>query len=226
MDYLHRTFIVLLGAPGAGKGTQAETLAAELGLPHIATGDLFREALRKETPLGLLAKSYMNKGQLVPDDVTIQMVRERLAQPDCSEGAILDGFPRTVEQARALDGLLAELSASLAVVPYIKVSTDVLLARLAGRWSCQACGAVYHMLYKPPKHLDRCDECGGKLYQRPDDTPETQRHRIDVYLAETAPLIEFYAERGLLVEIDGEQDIESVHRDLLAVIQDAMGQRA
>ena len=225
MDFLHRVFIALLGAPGAGKGTQAETLAAELGLPHVATGDLFREALRKETSLGLLAKSYMNKGQLVPDDITIQMVRERLAQPDCSGGAILDGFPRTVEQARALDGLLAELGASLTVVPYIKVSTDVLLARLAGRWSCRVCGAVYHTLYKPPKRPDCCDECGGELYQRADDTPETQKRRINVYLAETAPLIEFYTKRGLLVEIDGEQDIESVHRDLLAVIRDAMGQR-
>jgi adenylate kinase len=226
MYLLHRSFIVLLGAPGAGKGTQAETLSAELGLPHVATGDLFREALGNETPLGLLAKSYMNRGQLVPNDVTIQMVRERLARPDCREGAILDGFPRTVSQAKALDAMLAELGSSLMAVPYIKVSAEVLLARLAGRWVCRGCGSVYHVLHKLPAQKGVCDECGGELYQRADDAPETQSRRIGVYLAETAPLIDFYLQRGLLVEVDGEQDIEGVHGDILAATRNAMGQRA
>jgi adenylate kinase len=216
------TYVVLLGAPGAGKGTQAERLESELGLPHIATGDLFREALKKETPLGLRAKSYMDQGLLVPDDVTVGMVRERLSKPDCAGGALLDGFPRTVEQATALDALLAEAGASVTVVPYIKVSTETLLARLAGRWVCPKCGAVYHMLYKKPANDKICDVCGTALYQRADDTPETQRKRIDVYFQETAPLIEYYASKGLLVEVDGERDIEQVHGDLLAVIRDAM----
>jgi len=226
MNSLQQTFVVLLGAPGAGKGTQAEALAGELGLPHVATGDLFREALKNETPLGLLAKSYMTKGQLVPSDVTVQMVRERLAKPDVAAGAILDGFPRTVEQARALDVLLSELGARLTAVPYIKASAAVLLARLAGRWVCRGCGATFHVLYKGPAKAGVCDECGGELYQRADDTPETQKRRIDVYMAETAPLIDSYAARGLLVEIDGEQDIETVHRGVLAAVRNALVARA
>ncbi|MHB0875903.1 MAG: adenylate kinase [Anaerolineae bacterium] len=228
MSSLQRTFIVLLGAPGAGKGTQAERLEAELSLPHIATGDLFRAALKNGTPLGLLAKSYMDKGQLVPDQVTIDMVKERLALPDAAKGAILDGFPRTVEQAKALDALLSERGDAVSLAPYIKVSNEVLLARLAGRWVCRKCGATYHMLYKKPRVEGVCDEpgCGGELYQRADDTPETQRRRIDVYMQETAPLIEFYGDRRLLVEIDGEQDIDGVYRDLVAAVKNAMGQRA
>ena len=226
MSGLQRAYIVLLGAPGAGKGTQAETLAGELGLPHVSTGDLFRTALKNETPLGLLAKSYMSKGQLVPDDVTVQMVRERLAMPDAAQGALLDGFPRNVDQARSFEALLSEFGAHLTLVPYIKVSTDVLLERLAGRWTCRNCGAVYHVLYKRPAKVGVCGECGGELYQRADDTPETQKRRIDVYLAETAPLVELYAQRGVLAEIGGEQFIEAVHRELLAAIRDAMGARA
>lgn len=225
MSSLQRTFIVLLGAPGAGKGTQAERLEAELALPHVATGDLFRAALKNGTPLGLLARSYMEKGQLVPDQVTIDMVKERLAQDDCGKGAILDGFPRTVEQAQALEALLASRGERVSLVPYIKVSREALLARLAGRWVCRKCGATYHMLYKKPAVDGVCDEpgCGGELYQRVDDTPETQRRRIDVYLEETAPLIELYAEKGLLVEVNGEQDIDAVYADLLAVVKNAMG---
>jgi adenylate kinase len=208
------TFVVLLGAPGAGKG--------ELGLAHVATGDLFREALTDETALGLQAKSYMEKGLLVPDDVTIGMVRERLAKADCERGALLDGFPRTAAQAKALDALLAEAGSGVTVVPYIKVGTDVLLGRLAGRWSCPKCGAVYHMLYRKPAKDQVCDACGGQLLQRADDTPETQRKRIDVYFRETAPLIEYYSGKGLLAEVDGEQDILAVHSDLLAAIRNAM----
>lgn len=223
MEVSARGYIVLLGAPGAGKGTQAERLREELGLPHIATGDLFRAALRQQTPLGKLAQSYMDQGQLVPDDVTIRMVQERLDHPDARDGAILDGFPRTVEQARALDALLAERGQQVMVALYIKVSTEELLARLAGRWVCRRCGDVYHMLYNPPAQEGVCDECGGELYQRSDDTPETQRRRIDVYLEETAPLIEYYREKGLLAEVDGEQGIEEVYARLLERIRDAAG---
>ncbi|MBC7248799.1 MAG: adenylate kinase [Anaerolineae bacterium] len=212
-------FIVLLGAPGAGKGTQATYLEEELGIPHVSSGDLFRENLREETELGKLARTYMDRGELVPDEVTIAMVKERLARPDCAEGVILDGFPRTIAQAQALDGILAEKGHKIGVVPYIKVADEVLLARLAGRWTCRQCGAIYHQLFSPPKVAGRCDECGGELYQRADDTPETQRRRIEVYFQQTTPLIEHYRERGLLVEIDGEQPIERVRADLLAAIR-------
>lgn len=212
--------IVLLGAPGAGKGTQAELLKERLGIPHIASGDLFREHLEEGAELGQLAKGYIDRGELVPDDVTIAMVRQRLAARDCREGAILDGFPRTMEQAIALERMLAEEGKSLDIVFYIKVAEDTLLARLTGRWICRNCGAVYHSLLDPPKEAGKCDKCGGELYQRPDDAPETQRRRIKVYLAQTAPLIEYYRGQGLLVEIDGEKPIEGVQADLLEVIEE------
>jgi adenylate kinase len=211
-------FIVLLGGPGAGKGTQAERLAQTLGIPQVSTGDLFRENLKKETELGQLAKGYMERGELVPDEVTVAMVRERLSRRDAGGGAILDGFPRTIEQAESLAGILEELSAELAVVPYIKVPEDVLLARLAGRWTCRQCGAMVHQLFSPPQVAGVCDRCGGELYQRPDDTPETQRHRIEVYFDQTAPLIDYYRAKGLLVEVDGERDIETVQAELLSVV--------
>lgn len=212
--------VVLLGGPGAGKGTQAERLAHGLGLPHVSTGDLFRENLKNETELGKLARRYMESGGLVPDEVTVGMVRERLSRPDCADGAILDGFPRTIPQAEALDRLLADLGASVSIVPYIKVDPDVLLARLAGRWTCRACGAMYHQLFSPPKVEGVCDRCGGELYQRADDTPETQKRRIDVYFEQTAPLIEFYQARGLLAEVDGGPGIDEVQAALLRVIRD------
>lgn len=212
-------FIVLLGAPGAGKGTQAVYLEEVLGIPHVSSGDLFRENLRNETGLGKLARSYMDKGELVPDEVTIAMVKERLARPDCAGGVVLDGFPRTIAQAQALDEILAETGRRVGIVPYIKVPDDVLLARLAGRWTCRQCEAVYHELFNPPKIAGKCDACGGELYQRADDTPETQRRRIEVYFQQTTPLIEYYRDRGLLVEIDGAQSIERVQADLLAAIQ-------
>ncbi|MCD6555072.1 MAG: adenylate kinase [Chloroflexi bacterium] len=214
-------FIVLLGAPGAGKGTQAAYLEERLGIPHISSGDLFRENLRNETELGRLARAYMDRGELVPDEVTIAMVKERLAQPDCAGGAILDGFPRTIAQAQALEAILAEKGQRVGIVPYIKVSDEVLLARLAGRWTCRQCEAIYHELFSPPKVAGRCDVCGGELYQRADDTPETQRRRIEVYFQQTTPLIEYYRRQGLLVEIDGEQSVEQVRADLLAAIQQA-----
>ena len=210
--------IVLLGAPGAGKGTQAELLAEHLRIPHIATGDLFREALRGETPLGRQAKAYVDRGELVPDAITIAMVGERLAAPDSQRGVILDGFPRTVEQAEVLDEALAERGQRVDLAIFIQVRVEILLQRLSGRWICRDCQGVYHTLYNPPQTPGVCDVCGGELYQRPDDRPETQRHRIEVYLAQTAPLIEFYRQRGLLVEVDGEQDIATIQEELRRVI--------
>jgi adenylate kinase len=212
-------YLVLLGGPGAGKGTQAERLSAALGIPQVSTGDLFRENLKGETELGLLAKGYMERGELVPDDVTVGMVRERLSRPDAAKGAILDGFPRTVAQAEALQGLLADMDLELAAVPYIKVTEDVLLARLAGRWTCKKCGAMYHQVFSPPKESGVCDRCGGELYQRPDDTPETQKHRIEVYFDQTAPLIDYYRDKGLLVEVDGRPGIDEIQAKLLEVIR-------
>jgi adenylate kinase len=211
--------LVLLGGPGAGKGTQAERLAESLGIPQVSTGDLFRENLKNNTELGVLAKGYMDRGELVPDEVTVGMVRERLARPDAAKGVILDGFPRTIAQAEALGGLLTDLDSKLAAVPYIKVPEDVLLARLAGRRTCRACGAMYHDLFSPPQEVGVCDKCGGELYQRPDDTPETQKHRITVYFEQTAPLIDYYQEKGLLVEVDGRPGIAEIQAELLDIIQ-------
>ncbi|MGB9593072.1 MAG: adenylate kinase [Anaerolineae bacterium] len=212
-------YYILLGAPGAGKGTQAAMLILALGIPHVASGDLFREHLSKGTELGLLAKQYMDEGKLVPDDVTVRMVLERLAQPDCAKGAILDGFPRTIAQAQALERALAANGQRIKAALYIKVSTDELLRRLGGRYTCKNCGAVYHIIFDPPKQPGVCDKCGGPLYQRPDDTPETAKKRLDVYFQQTAPLIEYYRQQGLLREIDGEQSIEAVHAALLKVIR-------
>jgi len=213
------TFLILLGAPGAGKGTQARELMAKLGLPQVSSGDLFREALKARTPLGVEAAKYIDRGELVPDAVTIGMVAERLAKPACAAGAILDGFPRTLEQAKALDGVLAQRGAAVNRVLHIQVSTETLLKRLAGRWICRNCGAMYHSLYSPPRVAGRCDACAGELYQREDDTPETHRKRIEVYDRQTAPLIEYYRTRGLLVEIDGEVDIAGVQAQLLRAVQ-------
>lgn len=212
-------YLVLLGGPGAGKGTQAERLAENLGIPQVSTGDLFRENLKGETELGLMAKGYMERGELVPDEVTVGMVRERLSRPDAARGAILDGFPRTIAQAEALDGILADLGARLAIVPYIKVPEEVLLARLAGRWTCKSCGAMYHQLFSPPQRAGSCDRCGGELYQRPDDTPETQKHRIEVYVEQTAPLIGYYRESSLLVEVDGRPGIDEIQGQLLEIVR-------
>ncbi len=212
-------YYILLGAPGAGKGTQAAMLVLALGIPHVASGDLFREHLSKGTELGLLAKQYMDEGKLVPDDVTVRMVLDRLAQPDCAKGAILDGFPRTIAQAQALERALSANGQRIKAALYIKVSNDELLRRLGGRYTCKNCGAVYHIVFDPPKQPGVCDKCGGPLYQRPDDTPETAKKRLDVYFQQTAPLIEHYRQQGLLREIDGEQPIEAVHAALLNVIK-------
>lgn len=217
------TFVVLIGGPGAGKGTQAKVLVDALGIPQVSTGDLFREHLKKETELGQLARSFIDRGELVPDEVTIGMVRDRFSRPDCVAGALLDGFPRTIPQAEGLDKLLAEMEQHVAIVPYIEVSQEVLLQRLAGRWTCRQCGAMYHAVFSPPKQGGVCDQCGGELYQRADDSPETQKHRIEVYVAQTSPLIEWYRERGLLVPIDGEQSIQAVGADLLRAVKAVIG---
>lgn len=210
-------YLVLLGPPGAGKGTQAERLEKELGLPHVASGDLFREHLGKETELGLLAKTYMDRGDLVPDDVTIAMVRERLQRPDCEQGAILDGFPRTQAQAAGLDDMLADMGRALDGVLYLAVPDEELVRRLSGRWICRQCQTPYHTLFSPPTQAGVCDACGGELYQRDDDKPETVRARLRVYHQQTAPLIDYYRQAGLLVEVDGSGDIESVAAALLEI---------
>ena len=214
-------YVVLFGAPGAGKGTQAAILAEKTGLVHITTGELFREAIRQETELGKQAKPYYDRGQLVPDRLTIAMLLERLSQGDCARGAILDGFPRTLEQATALDEALAQEGRAIDKVVYIQVAENELLGRLAGRWSCRQCGSVYHERFQPPRQAGRCDQCGGELYQRDDDKPETVRSRLEVYFQQTAPLIEYYRARGKLVEIDGDKSVEEVAKGLLAVVEDA-----
>ncbi len=214
------TYIVLLGPPGAGKGTQAKRIAQELDLVHVSTGDLFRENLKNETELGQLAKQYMNKGELVPDDVTVRMVEERLSRSDCAEGAVLDGFTRTPAQAKAFDDLLKKFDSEVELVPYIKVPDEVLVERLSGRWMSPS-GRVYHEKYNPPtvKWIDDVD--GSQLYQREDDKPETVRHRIEVYNEQTAPLIDYYRDKSVLVEIDGTQPIEDVTSDIMQAVGEA-----
>ncbi len=210
--------IVLLGPPGAGKGTQAGALAKSQSVPHIATGDLFREHQQKGTELGQLARTYMEKGQLVPDQVTIQMVSLRLDQPDAARGMVLDGFPRTIAQAKALDDLLKQRTAKLDKVLYIRVSEEELVQRLGGRLICRNCQTPYNLVSAPPKVEGVCDRCGGPLYQRADDTPEAVRTRIRVYLKETTPLIDYYQRQKTLVEVDGEREIDQVGKALAAAL--------
>ena len=213
-----RTYVVLLGVPGAGKGTQAQLLQQTTRLPQISTGDLFRYNLKHQTELGRLAKSYMDAGNLVPDQVTIQMVADRLEQPDCSQGAILDGFPRNLLQAAALEPLVAPCG-GVACAPLIQVEDEETIRRITGRRICRLCGAVYHLTFNPPRSPDLCDSDGGELYQRDDDHEETVRNRLFVYYKQTAPLIGYYFAKGLLYEIDGARPIEEVQRDLLALVK-------
>lgn len=208
-------YYVLIGPPGAGKGTQAQRISTALNLPHISSGDLFREHLKNQTELGKEAKSYMDRGELVPDDLTIAMVRERLAEPDCKNGALLDGFPRTPAQAQALSETLAAFGGKVNAVPYIKVAEKVLVKRLTGRWTCRAQGHIYHEKFSPPKKVGVCDVDGSALYQREDDRPETVINRIQVYFKQTMPLIDFYSNAGLLLEVDGSKPIDEVTSALL-----------
>lgn len=210
--------IILMGPPGAGKGTQAERLVEKFGIPHISTGDMFRKALKEGTELGLKAKSYMDQGKLVPDEVTVGIVKERLMETDCQKGFLLDGFPRTIQQADALEKILAEIKKDLDAVINIKVIRDVLIERLTGRRVCKACGATYHILFNPSRDNNKCDKCGGELYQRDDDTLATVGNRLDVYEAQTAPLIEYYKQKGLLKEVDGAQSMDEVFQDICVAL--------
>jgi len=209
---------VLLGPPGAGKGTQAGIVAKATGLAHISSGDLFREHIKNQTDLGRQVDAILKRDDLMPDDVTIAMIRERLTQPDCANGAVLDGFPRTPAQAQALNGMLAEFGGVVDVVPFIQVEPAELIDRLSGRWVCRAHGHVYHETYNPPQIPGVCDVDGSELYQRDDDKRETVEKRIRVYFEQTAPLIEHYRGEGRLVEINGAQEIAKVTEDLLKAL--------
>lgn len=211
-------FIVLLGPPGAGKGTQAQRISHELGLAHISSGDIFRENLKKQTELGKLAKGYIDRGELVPDDITIAMIEERLSRPDCESGALLDGFPRTPVQADALSVMLSKSGHDVEAVPYIEVPDEVLVKRLGGRWTCREKGHVFHELFSPPKTPGICDYDQSELYQRPDDKEETVKRRIRVYHEQTSPLIDYYRKNGRLVVVNGAQTIDEVSTELISAL--------
>lgn len=208
-------YLVFFGAPGAGKGTQAAVISKNLGLAHIASGDLFRQAVSKGTELGKLVKSYMEKGELVPDEVTIRVISERLNEADCKAGCVFDGFPRTLEQAKALDKTLAGQKEAVDKAIYIDVDSEELLKRLSGRWTCRQCQAVYHETASPPKVCGKCDKCGGELYQRTDDNEETIRERLKVYFVQTTPLLDYYKATGKLVRVDGQPGIEEVTKQIV-----------
>jgi adenylate kinase len=211
--------ILFMGPPGAGKGTQAERIVAEFGIPHISTGDAFRLAMKEGTPLGLKAKEYVDQGLLVPDDVTNGIVRERLQQDDCERGFLLDGFPRTLAQAEALDGMLNEAGRRIDHVISLVVDRDMLLKRLTGRRICKSCGATFHVLFNPPKQEGVCSKCGGELYQRSDDTEEKVGTRLDEYLSKTEPLLRYYRDQGLLREVNGEQEIDEVTAQITSILK-------
>jgi adenylate kinase len=216
-------FLILLGPPGTGKGTQAKVIAEKLGLAHISTGEMFREAAAKGTPLGLKAKAYMERGDLVPDEVTVGMIEERIQQPDAARGAIFDGFPRTLEQARALNAALARRGSTVDLALHITTSDEEIIRRLSGRWLCRNCGEIYHDSTRPPRQAGVCDACGGALYQREDDKPEVARQRLEKQRP-PADLLAYYRNQGKLVNLDGEQPVEAVTRDLLAAIEQLRGQ--
>ncbi|MGD0352894.1 MAG: adenylate kinase [Dehalococcoidia bacterium] len=211
-------FLVFLGAPGAGKGTQAAVIASKLGLAHIASGDLFRQAVEKGTELGKSVKAYMDKGALVPDKVTIQLISERLNEPDCKSGCVFDGFPRTIEQARALDKMMASRGQAIDKAIYIEVPEKELLKRLTGRWICRKCQTPYHEVSSPPKVRGNCDKCGGELYQRSDDIEKTIRERLKVYFAQTTPVLDYYKAGGKLAAVDGNRDIKEVSGKIIDIL--------
>ena len=211
--------IVLMGLPGAGKGTQADKIIEKYDIPHISTGDMFRAAMKNGTELGLEAKSYIDKGALVPDEATIGIVRERLSEPDCEKGFLLDGFPRTIEQAEALDKILSDLGRKVEHVVNIKVEEDELVKRLTGRRICKVCGSSYHLVFNPPKVEGVCDKDGGELYQRADDNLETVSNRLEVNIKQSQPLLDFYNNKNVLTDIDGQKDINDVFADVDALLK-------
>ncbi|MGN7477610.1 adenylate kinase [Solibacillus silvestris] len=211
--------IVLMGLPGAGKGTQADKIVEKYAIPHISTGDMFRAAIKEGTELGLQAKSFMDQGALVPDEVTIGIVRERLSQADCEKGFLLDGFPRTVPQAEALDSILDELGRPVEHTINVQVEKDELIARLSGRRICKVCGTSYHLVFNPPKEEGKCDKDGGELYTRADDNPDTVANRLEVNMNQAQPLLDFYEAKGVLTNINGQQEISKVFADLDALLQ-------
>ncbi|MEQ6376638.1 adenylate kinase [Bacillaceae bacterium S4-13-56] len=208
--------LILMGLPGAGKGTQAEKIVKKYQIPHISTGDMFRNAIKEGTELGLKAKAFMDQGELVPDEVTIGIVRERLSKEDCNKGFLLDGFPRTTAQAEALDDILTDLNKKLDFVLHIDVDMDKLVERLTGRRICPTCGATYHVEFNPPKVEGKCDRDGSDLIQREDDKPETVRKRLEVNVEQSQPLLNYYTQKGCLVTIDGYQGIDKVYEDINA----------
>jgi adenylate kinase len=211
--------ILFMGPPGAGKGTQAERITQEYGIPHISTGDAFRLAMSQKTPLGVKAKEYVDAGKLVPDDITNGIVQERIAQDDCRTGFLLDGFPRTTAQAEALDGMLESMGKKLDHVINLVVDMDLLLTRITGRRICKSCGATYHVAFNPTKVEGECDKCGGELYQRPDDTVEKVGTRLSEYTSKTAPLLEYYERKGLLRQVNGEQNIDTVTSEIHSILR-------
>jgi len=211
-------FLVFLGAPGAGKGTQAAVVSRKFQLAHIASGDLFRQSVEKGTELGKSVKAYMDKGALVPDELTIKLISERLNEPDCKVGCLFDGFPRTIEQAKALDKMLAGRGWSVDKAVYIEVPEEDLLKRLGGRWICRKCQAPYHEVSSPPKTKGKCDKCGGELYQRSDDNEKTVKERLKVYFAQTTPLLDYYQKAGNLVRVDGNLGIEEVSEKIISLL--------
>jgi len=212
-------YIIMLGAPGAGKGTQADILSQELDLPHIASGDLFRQALEERTEVGLLAKSYMDKGELVPDEVAIKMILERINQPDCTSGCLLDGFPRTLHQAKVLDKALNEQGKSIDKAIYIEVPNEELVKRLSGRWLCRTCQTPCNMTSSPPKTPGKCDKCGGELYQRSDDREETVKDRLNIFFAQTVPILGYYKKQNKLIRVNGNLGMQGVAREIISALK-------
>lgn len=211
--------VIFMGPPGAGKGTQAEQIVSEFQIPHISTGDAFRLAMSQGTPMGVEAKGYVDKGLLVPDEITNGIVRDRLAQPDCDKGFLLDGFPRTIAQAEALDAIVQSLGKEIELVINLTVDRSLLLARLTGRRICKSCGATYHLIFNPPKQEGICDKCSGELYQRSDDTEEKVGTRLDEYTNKTAPLLDYYKKTEILREVNGEQDIQTVTEQISSLLR-------